>query len=357
MQRSALMEGNMGKAVLTRPLTFSELMSNWREAILTCNISKDKIMDPVSKWLVLTRSCVFSMSLTSGLIGGLLAAITRGVEFNGFFFALSVIGLLFAHAANNLINDYFDLEVGVDSSDGYARALYAPHPIISGLVTKAQLRNVILLINLVDAAIMIYLTVMRGPLVLLFALAGLFISVFYVAPPIRLKKIGLGELGVILVWGPLMIGGTYFVTAGQIQPWVLIASLPYAILVGTVLMGKHIDKAPQDGPMGTHTLPVLLGEKNALRVNQAISVLFYLVVIFLVLAGNLSVWILLVLLSVPKLIETLKLYSKPKPAEFKDSPLYYVGVAFFLTRQAGFLFIGGLILCLFFPVTLPFKLF
>ena len=44
--------------------------------------------------------------------------------------------------------------------------------------------------------------------------AGLFISVFYVAPPLRLKHRGLGELGVLIVWAPLMIGGSYFVAAG-----------------------------------------------------------------------------------------------------------------------------------------------
>ena len=49
----------------------------------------------------------------------------------------------------------------------------------------------------------------------LFALLGLFVSVFYVAPPLKLKHRGFGEPGVSLVWGPLMIGGTYFVTAGD----------------------------------------------------------------------------------------------------------------------------------------------
>ena len=49
-----------------------------------------------------------------------------------------------------------------------------------------------------------------------FALAGLFISVFYVAPPLKLKHHGLGEPGVFVVWGPLMIGGTYYVTAGTL---------------------------------------------------------------------------------------------------------------------------------------------
>ena len=96
------------------------------------------------------------------------------------------------------------------------RALYAPHPILSGWVTKRQLAAAILIANAIDLAIMLYLTSLRGPLVIAFALAGLFVSVFYVAPPIRLKHIGLGEPGVFIVWGPLMIGGTFFVATGEL---------------------------------------------------------------------------------------------------------------------------------------------
>ena len=60
------------------------------------------------------------------------------------------------------------------------------------------------------------------------------------APPIKLKHHGLGEPGVLIVWGPLMIGGTYYVTTGTLEPWVIVASLPYALLVSCVLLGKHI---------------------------------------------------------------------------------------------------------------------
>ena len=129
--------------------------------------------------------------------------------------ALAVVGLVLAHAANNMINDYFDLTGGIDTDD-YVRALYAPHPILSGWVTRAQLRNAILLVNLACAAIMLGLAVVRGPLIIVFALGGLFVSVFYVAPPIRLKYHGLGEPGVFLVWGPLMVGGTFLAASGTV---------------------------------------------------------------------------------------------------------------------------------------------
>jgi 1,4-dihydroxy-2-naphthoate octaprenyltransferase len=337
-----------GTVPQTKPLSLTDLLVNWRYAILTCNLPSDRQMDPVSKWLILTRACVFSMTLTSGIIGGLLAAATPGAEFNVVYFLLACVGILIAHAANNLINDYFDLEAGVDSSEDYARAKYAPHPILSGMVSKAGVRNVILGLNLIDAVIMGYLAYVRGPLVIAFALAGLFISVFYVAPPVRLKRIGLGEIGVTLVWGPLMIGGTYFVTAGTIPAWVWIASLPYSFLVGTVLMGKHIDKYPQDVKMKIYTLPVLLGQKASLLINQIISVLFYVAVVVLVITGNMSVWMLVVFFSLPGLFQAIQRYGAPRPAEMADSPLYYVGIAFYFTRTAGFWLIIGIVLNLIF---------
>ena len=188
--------------------------------------------------------------------------------------ALAIVGLVVAHAANNMINDYFDLEGGVDTDD-YVRALYAPHPILSGWVTKRQLGAAILLANAIDLAIMLFLVTQRGPLVAAFAFGGLFVSVFYVAPPIRLKHIGLGEPGVFVVWGPLMVVGTFFIATGEIPGWAWIASLPYAILVTTVLFGKHIDKIEADRKKGVRTMPVLLGERRSRLVAQVLMVAFY----------------------------------------------------------------------------------
>jgi 1,4-dihydroxy-2-naphthoate octaprenyltransferase len=66
---------------------------------------------------------------------------------------------------------------GVDT-EGYVRALYAPHPVLSGWVTKATLRNAAIGITVVDGLIMLALAA-RSPqplLIIGFALAGLFLS-------------------------------------------------------------------------------------------------------------------------------------------------------------------------------------
>ncbi len=237
------------------------------------------------------------------------------------------------------------------------RALYAPHPILSGWVTKKQLGAAILLANAIDLGIMLFLISQRGPLVAAFALGGLFVSVFYVAPPIRLKHIGLGEPGVFVVWGPLMVVGTFFIATGEIPGWAWVASLPYAILVTTVLFGKHIDKIDADRKKGVRTMPVLLGEALARRVAQVLMVAFYPIVIAAVMAGWIGPWVLLVLLGVPRLVSVLRTFSAPRPDVAPHSyigwPLWFVGAAFIHTRRAGGLLVLGLLLNAFLPVPLP----
>ena len=329
------------------------VLSNWKEILDTANLSPDKEMDVVSKWLIITRAAVFSMTATSGLIGGLLAAAIASSP-NWFHFLLAVFGLVLAHASNNMINDYFDLEGGVDT-DEYARALYAPHPVLSGLVSKRQLLLAILVVNLLDATILTYFVIQVGMPALYFALAGLFISVFYVAPPLKLKHHGLGEPGVLVVWGPLMIGGTYYVTAAELPPLgVWLACVPYALVVTTVLIGKHIDKRELDAVKGIHTLPVIIGERPSLWMNQFLMVAYYLTILGLVLTGTLGIWVLLVVLALRRLIEVLRVYNRPKPEEPPEDypvwPLWFVSAAFYHNKLAGGLFVLGLILNLIFPV-------
>ena len=344
------------------PLTFGERLRGWREILETANPPSSGRMDAFGKWLVLTRAAVFPMTIWSGLIGVLLAVgvagTVGGVTVDYAYATIAVVGLVLAHAANNMINDYFDTSGGVDTA-GYVRALYAPHPILSGWVTKAQLRNAILVLTVVDALIMLFLAAVVSPLIIAFALGGLFVSVFYVAPPLRLKHHGLGEPGVFIVWGPLMIGGTYLAATGTVPLWVLVFSLPYALLVTSVLFGKHIDKIVPDAELGIRTLPVILGEARARVVGQWLMILFYPLVLLAVLAGWVGPWVLLVVLAIPRLMGVLKVFGQPQPgrtaAGLPGARLAALvrRLRFVHTRRAGGLLTLGLLLNAIIPLTLP----
>jgi 1,4-dihydroxy-2-naphthoate octaprenyltransferase len=320
------------------------LFHSWRYVLATTNPPPGHL-DPVSKWLYLTRAGVLPMTLVSGAIAGLLA-VYRDADVSWGWFALAATGMVLAHMANNLMNDLFDLQVGTDRDD-YPRNLYSPHPVLSGVITRKGLATCALVVNALCLAIMIVLTIARGWPIVGFALGGFLLSAAYTAPPLRLKKHGLGEPTVLVVWGPLMVGGAYYAATGTIPGAVVLASLPYALLCTTVLMGKHIDKIPWDAPDGTHTLPVIMGEAAARRFTQAMFIGFYLSIVALVIARVLPVASLLVLLSFPVLRRTFAYYSQPKPEVSPMPnpvwPLWFAALSFLVTRRAGGLFVIGLV--------------
>ena len=318
---------------------------SWKYVLATTNPPPGRL-DPVSKWLYLTRAGVLPMTLVAGAIAGLLA-VFRGADVAWGWFALAAAGIVLAHMANNLMNDLFDLQVGTDRDD-YPRNLYSPHPVLSGVITRKGLALCALTVNAACLVIMIVLTAARGWPIVGFALGGFLLSAAYTAPPLRLKKHGLGEPTVLVVWGPLMVGGAYYAATGTIPGAVVLASLPYALLCTTVLMGKHIDKIPWDSADGTHTLPVIMGEAAARRFTQAMFVAFYVSIAALVIARVLPVASVLVVLSWPVFRRTFDAYSRPKPDVSPIPnpvwPLWFAAMSFLVTRRAGGLFVIGLVI-------------
>ena len=329
----------------------------WSYALRTTNPPPDRdvrTLDGVTKWLVVTRAAVLPMTLFAGLVAVLLAV--RADGFSWSLALLSLLGITLAHACNNIMNDLSDTDVGLDTA-GYPRALYAPHPILSGMVRRRQMGLAVIGLNLACLVVMVVLATQRGWPVVAFAVAGIVLSVAYTSPPLRLKARGLGEPDVLVVWGPLMIAGTYFSAVGEL-PWqVWVASLPYGLLCTTVLMGKHIDKLPYDEETGTRTLPVILGDERARSLTVALLVGFYVVTGLAVAIGALPWPTLLVAGGLPLLRKVAGAFRDGRPDEpppgFPVWPLWFAAICFVHVRRAGGLLVLGLVLAAVFDVGLP----
>lgn len=334
------------------PLKNISMLKSIRVVLSTCNFPEGQEKpDFISKWLLIMRACVFSMTVFSGIIGGMFAiftALIAGTDLltlNWLNFLLGVFAITISHATNNMLNDYFDLREGVDDNE-YVRALYAPHPVLSGLISKAKLLSVVTLFVVIFIAITLYFFYTGYELAIAFAIFGFFLSWAYVAPPFNFKKRGLGEFSVLLVWGPLMTGVVYYVTIGSIDGFILLATLPYAITVTTVLFGKHIDKFVPDKEKKINTFPVIIGEKLARKVTQVLMISFYPLIFLLLWFQTVGIGVLLIIFALPALYKSLKVYNKPKPDDsgkkWTGWPLYFVGWSFYHSRTAGGLFILGL---------------
>jgi 1,4-dihydroxy-2-naphthoate octaprenyltransferase len=318
----------------------------WAKALqVVPRIDKDEWneLDIVSKWLISTRAVVLVMTFLSAAIAGILAY--QHDKFNLGAWLLLTFGLIFAHATNNLLNDYIDFSRGVDQ-DNYYRAQYGPQPLVHGLMSKRQLLTYAAVTGLLALAMGIALLVFRGGYTLLLLALGAFFLFFYTYP---LKYIAMGELSVLIVWGPLMIGGGYYVITGDWNWNVILASLPYALGVTGVIFGKHIDKYEMDIEKKIHTLPVVIGEKAARYLLLGLLGMQYLLSFYLVAIGFFTPVMLVVILSLPAFLRVLPVLRQPKPlekpADFPDVwPNWFVASAFFHNRRFGIIFLGGLIL-------------
>ncbi len=316
----------------------------WLRAIYTVPQVDPAQVDPISRWLILGRVSVVVMSAISAVIGGLLAA--RDDAFDLPLLILVAVGLVLAHTGSNLVNDFWDYRHGLDTPDS-PRANYGPHPLASEGQEMREFAIITLAILAAATAIGIYLVSASGAGVLIFALSGAALLLLYSGGPFPLKYIGLGEIAVFIIWGPLMIGGTYYVMAEELPAWVILASFPYGLGVSSVLFGKHLDKLDFDSSKGIRTMPIVLGEALARRVTIVLAVLMYIT------TAAFAVWqemwaLILVVGALPLLSLLVRFYSRPKPAKppegYRGWPLWFVGVAFIHNRRFGLLFVSGLAL-------------
>ena len=300
-------------------------------------------LDIISRWLIAARGAVLVITFISAGIAGLIAI--RDGAFDALLWSLTTLALLLAHATNNLVNDFTDYRKGVDR-DNYFRAQYGPHPLEHGLMTERTLLTYAAVSGGMALAIGAYLVTVRGPLALALLAAGAFFVLFYTYP---LKYIGLGELAVLVVWGPLMIGGAYFITTGRWDWTVALAGLPYALGATGVIFGKHVDKLAEDRAKHIFTLPVLIGERAARGAMVVMLLAQYALVAYLVVVGFFTPLMLVVFLAFPQLRATLAALAKPRPAERPADypatswPIWFVGFAFLHNRRWGSLFLLGLL--------------
>ncbi|HEY9595666.1 MAG TPA: prenyltransferase [Spirochaetia bacterium] len=323
-------------------------LAMWKKATTTLVQMEDKrewdALDVLSKWLIATRSGVTTVTIYSCVIAGLFAA--RVGAFSFLPWIVMTLGLFAAHGANNLLNDYTDYRRGIDT-DNYFRTKYGVHPLVQGFWSKGtQIRWFVVsgILGILAAAYAIFYA-RFDPVVIGLFVYGALMLLLYTYP---LKHFALGELTILLIWGPIMIGGVYMVLAHQWSWLVALAGVPFGLSTASINVGKHIDKMTEDKAKGVHTMPVLVGQTAARWINFSFIVLAYLVTFALIFVWHFFTPVLLVVLFAgQKALFALGVLTKPRPAEppagYPVWPLWFSTFSFAHNRWFGNLFILGVI--------------
>lgn len=257
-------------------------------------------------WFLATRPWSFTMTAISVGVGGACAALDGAFDLGRLL--LTLLGAICVHGATNLINDYYDYKSGVDRP-GAPTTLYRPHPLVQGLISSRAVLAVSWALYGISGGIGLFLIWLAGLELVWFVLAGALASLFYTAAPIQYKYVALGEFSVFLMWGPLMVGGTYFVQTSALSTGALLISIPFGVLVALVLLANNLRDIEYDGSVGIKTIGTILGQRQTMYLYQGLIGLAYLAIIALIGLKILSPWGLLVFFSAPlafKLITTLQ---------------------------------------------------
>ncbi len=277
-------------------------------------------MNLYRNWFLASRPWSFSMTTISVSVGSVLAAIDGSFSWPLYF--LSLIGAILLHAATNLINDYYDVKNGLDTVT-VATAQYRPHPLVEDLLPAEQVRWIAYGLFGLAAAIGLYLSVACGPMVFWIGLIGLLAGLTYTAPPIKYKYVALGELSVFLMWGPLMVEGAYYVQMQMLSVRAFWVSLPFGVLVALVLLANNIRDIEHDRIRGIQTLAILLGPRFGLYIYLLFMVLAYAGILIMALSGMLTMWVLMIFITLPLAIKLLRemVYDVPDDADARTAKL------------------------------------
>src|SRR5256712_1342142 len=157
---------------------------------------------------------------------------------------LAALGVVCLHAATNMSNDSIDFKRGVDDLPtrlvspftGGARVLP------DAAVSFEAHRRVWIGFFAAAALIGIILAFIRPNGWILLVLGGIGGATgrFHTLPPFALQYHGVGEIAVAIIFGPLVVLGSFAVQAGA-GPWEpLPASIPLGPLVAAFLLGDRI---------------------------------------------------------------------------------------------------------------------
>ncbi|HYB04407.1 MAG TPA: prenyltransferase, partial [Nitrososphaerales archaeon] len=187
----------------------------------------------------LTRAQFLPLILLPTAVGTALAFRATG-SFKLDYFLLVLLGVVMLHLGANAIDDCYDFQNGVDA---IANSMFPPDfggwkPLPRGLITLRKAKVVSGLLFFGSLLISLYFWTVVGYWSFILAGAGILLATFYTAPPIKLdyRGKGLGEIAILLAFGPIPVLGAYYVQTAVLSISALLVSIPIGIMTVTILV-------------------------------------------------------------------------------------------------------------------------
>jgi 1,4-dihydroxy-2-naphthoate octaprenyltransferase len=292
-------------------------------------------------WLQASRAFTLGMPFMSVTVGSFLA-LYAGAHFSWPRYFVAVIAAMLLQAAANMINDYYDFIKGTDRDNWESPDAFGPGLVIQqGFLSAEQIRLGGLVTFALGSALGAGLACVCGWPVLLLGLIGVFGAYFYTAAPLSLAYHGLGDFMVFALMGPGYVLGGYYVQISHFSWAAGLAGVSMGLLCSSLLQANNLRDIENDRRHGKWTVAALIGRKAGVAELITCDVLAYGAVLLGVILGLIPWIALLVVVTLPRAIDQVRLVSGEANAEAHNRAMARSGQ---LQFEFGLVLVGAFLL-------------
>ena len=217
--------------------------------------------EKLKMWWETARPKTLPLALASIFTGSALGYWANPQGFNGLVMALCLLTTILLQVLSNFANDYGDHQKGSDTEEriGPLRGIQ------KGAISAKELKcGLILMVVASFLSGSFLIGIAYENLSDLFAFAGLGIlaivaAITYTVGVKPYGYMGLGDISVLVFFGLLGVGGTYYLQTHSIDSHIILPAIGSGLLASAVLNINNLRDIEQDAKAGKNTLAVRLG--------------------------------------------------------------------------------------------------
>ncbi|MFQ5852948.1 MAG: 1,4-dihydroxy-2-naphthoate polyprenyltransferase [Candidatus Binatia bacterium] len=208
----------------------------------------------MQKWLLAARPKTLWASFAPVVLGTVMAYGDGAHHWPSA--CITLLCAVLIQVGTNFANDYFDYEKGADTPErqGPIRVTQA------GMISPQTMKQATAAVFSITCLGGLYLIWRGGWPIGLIGGLSILSGILYTGGPYPLGYLGLGDLFVLVFFGPIAVGGTYYVQALEIYPTILVAGLGPGLLIVAILTVNNLRDIEEDRKVGKRTLAVRFGK-------------------------------------------------------------------------------------------------
>lgn len=242
-------------------------------------------------WMAAIKPPMYSVAIMPIWVGSAVAFWEDKI-FNGAVFYTFLVAAILILAWENLSNDVFDSETGIDRNKYHSLVNLTGNKLL-----VFWLGNLSLALGLIGIIIIGYWQ--QDLTVIGIILLSCFLGYLYQGPPFRLGYQGLGEILCFFAFGPLGVTAAYYSQTQTYSIKGLAASIVVGVATSLILFCSHFHQVEDDLAAGKRSPIVRMGTQRGAAVLKWFTCSIYVMTSVSVIWGIFPVWTLLSWISLP----------------------------------------------------------